>query len=367
MPVLGKIWDQDRALADWLFELDVDWVLQLHQLQDNSASWLQGSVVRWIRALMVTAYSIQEMVSTIRRTLAVAQFVKASISKMLVFIDALVSVPRVGNLGSVLDMYISVSNASYMFTPVVISPEAQIIFNETGGLLQREGNRLLETISNTMEEVRALIEDDDSWAIEIPRGGGGVHRKTQLMVDYIMSMWDAWNQISAPSHSAVNLRGLIENTVDYLKDLLLRKSELCSDPSLRYLFLLNNSHFITQVYGDHGGLERVKYMDNYLDVSWGPVLSCIPKSNFNGPFHCLINTSPLAKFQSAFHKTYHAQKFWKVPDPQLRDALRRTIAARVISGYHDCLKEHPELAELVSHRSSCPEVFEQMLGELFEG
>ena len=114
-------------------------------------------------------------------------------------------------------------------------------------------------------------------------------------------------------------------------------------------------------------LEWKKYMDSYLDVSWGHVLSCIPKSRFPGPIHRWINTSSLVKFESAFHKTYQTQKLWKVPDPQLRDELRTVITQRVVSGYRSYLEEHPELEKHVGRESSSPEVLEEMLGELFEG
>uniref|UniRef100_A0A453DC83 Uncharacterized protein n=2 Tax=Aegilops tauschii subsp. strangulata TaxID=200361 RepID=A0A453DC83_AEGTS len=124
----------------------------------------------------------------------------------------------------------------YMFTPVVISPEAQSIFSEIGGSLERQGDRLYEVLSSMMEEVRTPMEEDDTWAIEILRGGGGVHRNTRLMVDYITSMREACasTQNCAPSNNTVNLGDLIDDTIEYLEDLLLRKSELCSDPSLRY-------------------------------------------------------------------------------------------------------------------------------------
>jgi hypothetical protein len=110
-----------------------------------------------------------------------------------------------------------------------------------------------------------------------------------------------------------------------------------------------------------------KYMDSYLEVSWGPVMSCMSSSNFLGPLGRWINTSPLAKFQSAFHKTYQAQKFWKVPDPRIRSLLREAITKRVISGYCDYLEEYSELKKQVSSGSNSPVVFKKMLTELFEG
>lgn len=108
-------------------------------------------------------------------------------------------------------------------------------------------------------------------------------------------------------------------------------------------------------------------MDGYLDASWGHVVSCIPKSRSPGLIRRWINTPSLAKFESAFQETYQAQKFWKVPDPRLRDVLRRAIIERVIPGYRNYLKEHPRLEKHASDGSSSPEALEEMLGELFEG
>lgn len=380
--------DPGSALETWFFELDVDWVLQIReleghgsgqQLQDKSASslHLQELVERWIRALIVIAVCITDLVVVaVDETPAVAQFGKASISAMLVFIGTVVSVSalRVENLRAVLDLYVCVSNASYMFTPAVISPEAQSIFNEIGGSLSSEVKRLSSTISGTMEEVWKLMEDDDSWAIEIPRGGGDVHANTRFMVDCIVSMREACasTQNSVPSQGIGNLCSLIVNTIDYLMDLLLRKSEVCSDPSLRYLFLLNNSYFVAQPSVSLDSVELwcgltpecKNYMDSYLDASWGHMMSMIPV--YPRPLSRWINTSPLAKFKSAFHKTYQAQKFWKVPDPRLRSLLRETITKRVISSYSDCLKKYPELEKHISGGSSISSSFD-ILRELFEG
>ena len=180
---------------------------------------------------------------------------------------------------------------------------------------------------------------------------------------------------SVESHHTGNLIcNLIHNPTDYLKRLSLAKSKLCTNPSLRYMFLLNNSYFTEQVselWRHHQRLkltpECKKHMDSYLDVSWGHVLSCIPKSKFPEPLCRWINTSSLAKFESAFHQTYQAWKLWKVPDSRLRDVLRKAITKRVISGYCDHLNKHPRLEKLVGRERRSPEVLEEMLGELFEG
>ncbi|KAE8768347.1 hypothetical protein D1007_60166 [Hordeum vulgare] len=248
--------DPDRVLGAWFFQLDVEWLVQTREehsglrrhLQDMPASSLQDMVGRWIRALTVLVFNIRNLMVAVHKMppVTVARFGKASISAMLVFVDAILAVPGAETLRAVVDMFICVSSVScYMFTTLVISPEAKSIFGEIGGLLETEGNMLRKAICSMMEEVRTLIEDDDSWAVEILRGRGEVHRNTRFMVDCIMSVKMA--RTSAQRHDAGNLPGMVDNSVDYPKDVLLRKSELCPDLSLRYLFLLNNSYFIAQV------------------------------------------------------------------------------------------------------------------------
>ena len=362
-----------HALTNWFSELDVDWVLQiddehgLRQLLRDKPATTQDLIDKWIRALTVIAATITELGCAFDMTPAVIPFGKASITKMLDVVDVIIAIVEAEKLQVVLDMFTCVCGASHMLS----------IFNNIGSLIERQAKRLSKITVSTMEEVRTLVEEHDSWAIDISRGGGEVHKNTRLITDCVVSMKNARTSVqnSAPSQSTENLRGMIDGTIDYLKDLLFTKSESCSDQGLRYLFLLNNSYFVAHVVSESSAspayLNQLhyceKYMDSYLDVSWGHVLSCIPKSRFPGPMHCWINTSSLAKFESAFHKTYQIQKLWKVPDPRLRDALRRAIIERVITGYRNYQEEHPELEKHVDRGSSSPEVLEEMLGELFEG
>ncbi|KAM3298628.1 hypothetical protein ACQJBY_040218 [Aegilops geniculata] len=375
-----------HAMENWFLELDVDWVLQiddehgLRRLLRDKPVTTQELVDKWVRALTVIVASITETEYefAFHRTPAVALFGKASITEMLNVVDVIITALEAKKPQAVLDMFTCVCCTSHMIRPVMISREAQSIFKEIGNSLEREGNRLSEIISNSTMEVRTLVEEDDSWAIEILRGRGEVHKNTQFVMDCIVSMMNARTTMhnSAPSNNSENLGGLID--IEYLEDLLLRKSWLLSDPSLRYLFLLNNSYFVAESLGlfipdDPRDLtlkltpECKKYMDSYLDFSWGHVLSCIPKSRSPGLIHRLVNTPSLAKFESAFHKTYQAQKFWKVPDPRLRDVVRRAIIDRVITGYGNYLEEHLELEKHVGRESKRPQVLEEMLGELFEG
>ncbi|KAF7004692.1 hypothetical protein CFC21_019889 [Triticum aestivum] len=362
----------DPVLKNWFVELDVDWVLQLRpqlQLQKATAYWLQELVQRWIRALALIVASIKVMIYTIQEAPAVARFGEASISAMLGVVDTMLDVIEEDKLQVALHMYMCVSSASYMIMMMpVVSLEAQRIFDEISASLKTEENRLVEAVSSTMMNIR-IDYDEISWDIEIEGNGGGIHTKIRFLVDCILSMRKACASTlkSAQSQSTVELRDAIDGTTEYLLDQLLGDSEWFSDPSLRSMFLLNNSNFVAQLLGIELTTECEKYKDFYLHFSWAHVLSYIQNWNSPGLQRRWVHTSPLAKFKSAFHKTYQTQKFWKVPDPQLRDELRRAIIERVISRYRDYLKEHPELAEQVSRGSNSPEVLEEMLEELFEG
>lgn len=368
-------------LETWFIELDVKWVLQCReghtlqqefQLQGKSARWLEGLVHGWIRALTITVVGVRELVAGGHDTLAAARFGSASISAMLVVVAAILDVLKVENLQVVLHMHICVSGASHNLRL------RGSIFNEIGASLEREEDRLTQAISSRMRNMRALMDHDNSWGTEISLGKGEVNSKTQMLVDCILLMKKA-RQNSAQSHNTENLRGLITDMIGYTRDLLWTKSKLCSDPNLGCLFLLNNSYFLAQEVSEPSTYLRPgrrepeltpeckEYMNTYLDVSWGRALSYIPKSNSSGEPKLWKKTSTLDKFQSEFHETYLSQRFWKVPDSRLRSLLREKITNRVISGYRDYLKDHPELGKQASNGNSSPGDLEKMLGGIFEG
>ncbi|PNT62096.1 uncharacterized protein LOC104585461 isoform X2 [Brachypodium distachyon] len=86
----------DHVLESWFFELDVDWVLRIARargswFKDMPAPFQVYSAEMWIRALTIIAASMKEVVVTVHETSAVTRLCKASISAMLVFVDAVVS------------------------------------------------------------------------------------------------------------------------------------------------------------------------------------------------------------------------------------------------------------------------------------
>lgn len=165
---------------------------------------------------------------------------------------------------------------------------------------------------------------------------------------------------------------MIIEMVCCLQERIVLMSKTFQDQSLRFLFLLNNFNFICHsLHNNTTGfcflqvhvtslLEKVEhYLESYLQVSWGPVLSCL----FNTTPVCFgKNYSLLPKFESEFQKMYTTQMLWKVPDPEMRKRLRKAITEKIILGYAKYIEDN----NVTTPRSTTHNL-EEMLQELFEG
>ncbi|CAO2147774.1 unnamed protein product [Urochloa humidicola] len=155
--------------------------------------------------------------------------------------------------------------------------------------------------------------------------------------------------------------------VSSLEVKLRKRSESFPDHSLRFLFLINNTHFIWQqlvplipIQVDSAALAtKIKdYIHKYLQVSWEPVVSCL----YNHTRRWFRKNSALPKFDLEFQITYTVQKLWKVPDPELRTRLRKAIVEKVVPGLTRYLEDNN-----VTNPRVTPKEREEMLLELFEG
>ncbi|CAL4995317.1 unnamed protein product [Urochloa decumbens] len=243
-------------------------------------------------------------------------------------------------------------------------------------------HELDEAIWSTMEEVKTgILNDDNKWDIQTPQGKPDICMVTRSLVTYIKFLWgdyywlvDHIVQTAAelgnyvPEQDKTNpLVTLAMEMVYSLQVKINERSESFPDHSLRFLFLINNIHFIWQqlhpLFRMKFHMEALatkieEYIQKYLQVSWEPVLSCL----YNHKPRCFRKNSALPKFNSEFQKTYAAQKLWKVPDPKLRTRLRKAIVEKVVSGLTRYLEDNNVTNPVVT-----PQEREEMLLELFEG
>jgi len=335
-------------------------------------------------------------------------FAETCIVKMLPFVDALVArhscdttssceIVAVGNgapapaekLRPLIGVREAVSRASQdirLSFCSTSSEEAKRIKDGMANLLLAKEARLDEAIWSTMEEVRTRLlpstEDDDSWwGSKTAQGSPGILKLTWATISYINLLSTHCATVHQIVEQAVQLHGyvpkidsvspwasLMMETVLSLEEKLAEKSRSFQDQSLRFLLLINNSHFIwqqlhptTSILESHmSDLSRKidNYIQTYLQVSWAPVLSCL----YNSTPLCLGRYSSPAKFESEFQKTYAAQKLWKVPDPKLRRRLRVAVTEKVVSSFTKYLEYNNICPSRIT-----PHDLMDMLQELIEG
>ncbi|CAM8962524.1 unnamed protein product [Rhodiola kirilowii] len=138
------------------------------------------------------------------------------------------------------------------------------------------------------------------------------------------------------------------------------KSRLYDDKAMRYVFMMNNIHYIVQkvkgsklskFLGDqwirtHRGKIR-QCATCYLRASWSKALACI-KDGGPGTSTSAFKMALKEKFKNfntCFEEIYRTQTAWKVPDPQLREEMRISISEKVIPAYRSFMGRYRHQVE----------------------
>ncbi|KAJ1276734.1 hypothetical protein BS78_05G237300 [Paspalum vaginatum] len=342
--------------------------------------------------------------------LQIAQFLQQTMLKMYPSVDSVFNedllvtngapvLPPHVKFRTLLRVHLALSNALSECRFRVGSPtsaEAQRIESEMVSLLSTKEDSVREIIWSTLQEINARIlqpMEEGSSRAQTPPVSSSIHKLTWSVMGHVTflleNFWAVAPIVSeakrlgryVPHHQTTRdappLDSMIMEMMSCLQEKLVGISELFPDQGLRFLFLLNNAHFLweklqcyTQTLPPFG-LDRFSrevirdklkgYKNRYQQVSWVPVLSCL--LNPTTPTMCFgTSYSPLSKFESKFQETYTAQKQWKVPDPKLRKMLRRAVAKKIVAGYEKYIEDN-----VVTTLKFTPKELEEMLQELFEG
>ncbi|KAJ1260824.1 hypothetical protein BS78_10G261900 [Paspalum vaginatum] len=280
-----------------------------------------------------------------------ARFTQAAMSRMLVFVDfiaavdpkniiirvAAKSVPRpyrkINILILVLEALSKALSLIHLFFQSPPSPRVQTIQDELANLLSAKQDKARDAIWTTLEDTRTRILMDSTPQ----EPSSDIHKLTLSMMFHITFLLDN-SAVSAIVHEADILGKYVPETGDdvppldsmimdmasCLRDKLVDISKSFPDQGLGFLFLLNNTNFMTQQlcstsfflnapwYQPSLAKLRAAYMESYMQVSWAPMLSCL-SNHPNTPLCFRGNYSPLSKFESEFQKMYTTQRQWKVP------------------------------------------------------
>lgn len=293
-------------------------------------------------------------------------------------------------------------------------PDINLIFSddmccnvraEAHGILVRLG----EAARGTFAEFENAIQRDAS---RTPVPGGAVHPLTRYVMNYIWLLYSysgtlrrllGDKKLTMGSTPSSNDEGT-KNGTDHLSPLAVQiiwltvllecnldgKSKLYRDIAQSYLFLMNNAHYIVQkvkqselssLVGEdwvrkHSGMVR-QYATNYVRAAWMRVLACLRDEGIavSGSFSSGISKVTLKErfktFNAYFEELLRTQSAWVVPDPQLREELRLSIAEKLIpayrsfsSRYQSCLESGRHTGKYVKYTA---EDLENCLLDLFEG
>jgi exocyst complex component 7 len=169
------------------------------------------------------------------------------------------------------------------------------------------------------------------------------------------------------------------------------KASLYKDLGLSHFFMMNNIHYIVHKVKDSQDLwgmigdDYLKRLTckftvaatNYQRTSWLKILNCLRDQGLHvtGGFSSGVSKSALRErfksFNAAFEEAHRVQSGWCVPDNQLREELRISIAEKLLPAYRSFLGRfrhhiengrHPELYIKYS-----VEDLEIAVGDFFEG
>ncbi|CAN8264856.1 unnamed protein product [Cochlearia groenlandica] len=267
--------------------------------------------------------------------------------------------------------------------------------DETGSFLRVAFHELSKNLgdrtSATFLKFKAAIASNESTRA-FP--GGAIHHLTRYVMNYLKLLpeyADALNTLlenievddsitektgkdilpSTFSPMAKHLRSIVTT----LESSLDRKSQLYSDKSLKFIFLMNNYHYMVQkvkgselrhIFGDEWIRKHIaSYQHNVTDYersTWSSVLAQL-KDNNNSSVSTLRERCKL--FCLAFEEVYKNQTQWSVPDPELRDDLHISTSMKVVLSYRGFLGRNAGRIGEKHIRYTCEDV-ENMLLDLFE-
>ncbi|KAJ3696814.1 hypothetical protein LUZ61_000519 [Rhynchospora tenuis] len=167
-----------------------------------------------------------------------------------------------------------------------------------------------------------------------------------------------------------------------LNSVLENKSEKM-EPGKQEIFLINNLHYVLNLVKDsvlklqlsidwfqelHERIDML--LSRYLKLCWDNVLTFLINKNLRQRKGMMLFVSTykavlrqkLKKFNSAFEATCSSQSSWKVPNPELRQEIRRAISEMVVPVYKLFLAENHLDPEMYT-----PKSLEDTIFGLFEG
>ncbi|KAJ3671413.1 hypothetical protein LUZ60_007492 [Juncus effusus] len=344
---------------------------------------LEGQTIKWIKVfkhVVTTSFPCE-------REIAVKVFpdeniissgffhnlVREVILHLLNFPEAMYMTKRSAEkLFKMLDIYDALRDSEPVIKSFFPSEEGNNIGADPNSDLKSEIASVRSHIGESAVEIFCDLERSIKADTEkTPVPGGAVHPLTRYVMNYLKYACDQYKstleEVFKQNHNIINCENdekpsengsknsdnpfavQLIKVMDLLNSNLEGRSKLYKDPSLNYIFLMNNGRYIVQkikssteislLIGDTWGRSRSakvrQYYKNYQRETWSRVLDSLKNDGLmvKGSVHKPILKERFKSFNALFEEIHRTQSAWVVIDEQLKSELKVSITALVVSAY----------------------------------
>ncbi|EOA36630.1 hypothetical protein CARUB_v10011870mg [Capsella rubella] len=342
--------------------------LSMEEVQETPWQDLEDEIDRWIKAvtLVFRVFFPSERLLCDRvfsdlpvssvTDLSFMEVCRGTTTQLLNFADAIALGSRLPErLFKVMDLYEAMQD---------LIPKMETLFSDRYCLpLRHEAvaihKRLGEAIRGIFMELENLIRRDPP---KTAFPGGGIHPITRYVMNYLRAacksrqsleqILDQTGDEAGPDTSPLSVQ--LTWVLELLESNLEGKKRTYRDPSLCFLFMMNNGKYILDKVTDNElgsvlgedwivkhAAKLKQYHSSYRRSSWNQVVGLL---RTEGPYPKLVEN--LRLFKSQFDEVCKVQSQWVVTDLQLREELRSSVNGIVSPAYENFirrLKESPEI------------------------
>ncbi|KAL8520229.1 hypothetical protein ACS0TY_010951 [Phlomoides rotata] len=405
-----------NAIRNYMVKMDLEIMLNMDDMVKVTWETLEAEMSRWINAVKTCGEIIFPGEKRLGESIFFSDYplicrslltniVRGVVIQLLDFAEATAMAKRSAEkLFKYLDMYEALQN---------LIPEcSDELVAEVSAAVDRIGE---SAVSNFCDLENSIKVD----GARTPVPGGAVHPLTRYVMNYLKYTCEYKEtlekifgkhtelekkyipvsnnlDLEKESESPHNFETMVNTTpfsiqvvtvMDLLDANLDKKSRLYRDPSLKYIFLMNNGRYILQkvkgtneilqVMGDIWCRRRStvvrQYHKNYQRETWNRVLQALNQEGLviNGKPNKPLLKDRFKIFTTIFEEIYRSQSTWVVSDEQLQSELRISISAVVIPAYRSFVGRFRQYLDTGRQADKyikyAPEDVEAMVEQLFEG
>ncbi|KAF3788795.1 Exocyst complex component [Nymphaea thermarum] len=289
-----------------------------------------------------------------------------------------------------------------------LQPEFEAIFEGKACTDMRDlavslTKRLAQTAHETFGDFVEAVEKD---ATKTTVQDGTVHPLTSYVINYVKFLFDyqstlkqLFQEIDNGDESNSQLASVTNRIMTALQVNLDAKSKQYKDPALTQLFLMNNIHYMVKsvrkseakdLLGDdwvqrHRRVVQ-QHANQYKRITWNKIVQSLSVQGLTSSGGGSVavadsgNSSGVSRstvkerfknFNIMFEELHLKQSQWTVPDSELRESLRLSVAEILLPAYRSFVKRFGPLIENgknpMKYIRYTPENLEQILNEFFEG